>query len=70
MLFQNTPWLKWKFLITDTYQETWILKLSFGIVWLAFLPRAQEVKIAYISPEIEQFDKVESYTPTNALSIQ
>jgi len=39
-------------------------------VWLAFLPRAQEVKIAYISPEIEQFDKVESYTPTNALSIQ
>jgi hypothetical protein len=26
-------------------------------VWLAFLPRAQEVKIAYVNPEAVQFDK-------------
>jgi hypothetical protein len=59
MLYQNTSW--WIFLIIDAYQETWILKLSFGIVWLAFLPRAQEVKIAYVSPETEKFDKGLSY---------
>jgi len=49
--------IKLNILITDAYQETWTLKLSFDIVWLAFLPRAQEVKIAYVSPETEQFDK-------------
>jgi len=25
-------------------------------VWLAFLPRAQEVKIVYVNPEAEEFD--------------
>jgi len=50
--------IKLNILITDAYQETWTLKLSFDIVWLAFLPRAQEVKIAYVSPETEQFVKV------------
>jgi hypothetical protein len=34
-----------------------MLKLSFGIVWLTFLPCVQEVKFAHVSPETEQFDQ-------------
>jgi len=56
-MYQNTSWLNWIFLITDSYQETLILKLPYGILWLTFLPRAQEVKIAHVSPETEKFDK-------------
>jgi hypothetical protein len=34
-----------------------MLKLSFGIMWLTFLPRVQEVKFAHVSTETERFDK-------------
>jgi len=30
-------------------------------MWLAFLPRVQEVKIAYVSPEAEKFDEDSCY---------